>query len=432
MEQSTQAGEYGFIRDGKVYLKGFLDFPERQIGEVKDTEEAALAYFIQRFDIIKKKVEGLVNDIDEAQNKGSFLMKLLHLREQLGRFDAIGDFAPLYDMLQIKEDEIQTIIAKNREKNLEIKRALVSEAEQLQDSVDWKETAEKFKELKAKWLKTGAVEKEYEQETELKFNGILDSFFLRRKSFFEDKNKLVEEKIVKLEAIIQKAKDLIASDDVTNLDNKVKELQEEWQGVGSVPSAKSSELWKEFKTLKATLLKKSKKQKNNFKANKKGGREDFLQTNLKIKQQLCEEAKALAQLPNQEALERAKTLQSHWKETGPVPDEHRKVLTESFTTACDRIFETNYLLRVVHAKNHNYRNKTEKEQLNVKIAVLKDLIRKDEGELEIFENNFGNLNMTDQNLPMNKLLHSKLNSQKRKLQVKQQMLAELQEELKNM
>jgi hypothetical protein len=431
MGQSIQAGEYGFIRDGKVYLKGFLDFPERQIGEVKDTEEAALAYFIQRFDIIKKKVEGLVSDIDEAQNKGSFLMKLLHLREQLGRFDAIGDFSPLYQMLQEKEEEIQAIITKNREKNLEIKRALVTEAEQLQDSVDWKDTAEKFKELKAKWLKTGAVEKEYEEETELKFNQILDAFFLRRKSFFEDKNKLVEEKIVKLEAIIQKAKDLVAAD-ATNLDNKVKELQEEWQGVGSVPSAKSSELWKEFKVLKTTLLKKSKKEKNNFKVNKKGGREEFLQTNLKVKQQLCEEAKALAQLPNQEAVERAKTLQAHWKETGPVPDEHRKELAESFTTACDRIFETNYLLRVVNSKNHNYRNKTEKEQLNIRIAVLKDLIRKDESELEIFENNFSNLNITDQNLPMNKLLHSKLNSQKRKLQVKQQMLAEFQVTLKNM
>lgn len=432
MEQSTQAGEYGFIRDGKVFLKGFMDFPERQIGEVKDTEEAALAYFTQRFDIIRSKVEGLVNDIDQAQNKGSFLMKLLHLREQLGRFDALGDFAPLLEQLRQKEEEIQAIIAKNREKNLEIKRALVAEAELLKDSIDWKDTAEKFKELKSKWLKTGAVEKEYEEETEVRFNQILDQFFERRKNFFEDRSKLIEEKVEKLKAIIQKADSLLASNETFGLESQVKALQEEWKEVGSVPADKSAELWKEFKRLKDSLMKKAKKLKNNNKGPRKGGRDEFFQTNLKIKQQLCEEAKTLAQLPNQVAVERAKALQAHWKETGPVPEENRRELSETFTTACDRIFETNYLLRVVQAKNHHYSSKSEKEQLGIRIAVLKDLIRKDEGELEIFENNFGNLNISDQNLPMNKLLQSKLQSQKRKLRVKQQLLSEYQEALRNM
>ncbi len=432
MEDSTKAAIFGFIRDGKVYLKGFLDFPERQIGEVKDTEEAALTYFEQRFEIIKNKVEGLIKDIDEAQNKGSFLMKLLHLREQLTRFDAIGDFAPLYEQLVKKEEEIQSLIAKNREKNLEIKRALVEEARQFEESVDWKDGAEKLKELKAKWLKTGAVEKEHEEETEGQFNAILDNFFSRRKAFFEDRSKMQAEKVEQCEKLIAKAEGLLAAGTTYGLDAQVKTLQEEWKALGTLPSAQSNELWERFKKAKDSLVKLSKRNRNTKGKKPGGARPEFLQTNLRIKQQLCDEATALSEMPLAEAVDKAKVLQAKWKETGPVPDENRRDLTNTFTLACDRIFELNYLMRVVTSKNYTYKSKPEREQVLTQINVLRDLIRKDEGELAIFENNFGALTISDQNQPMNKLLHSKLNSQKRKLQVKQMLLAELQDKLKNL
>ena len=50
---------YGFIKDGKVYLKGFLDQEERVIGEVKEDEASTIRYFEERFRTVEQKVAQL-------------------------------------------------------------------------------------------------------------------------------------------------------------------------------------------------------------------------------------------------------------------------------------------------------------------------------------------------------------------------------------
>ncbi len=137
---------YGYIKDGKVFLKGFLGKSDREIGEVKEDEASTLSYFEARFEQIKEKVDKLKNDIQENQNKGSFLMKLIHLRDSLFESDALGDFIPLIEELNQQEAFLNEIILANRAKNLEVKKALILEAEALKNDTDWKETAEKLKE----------------------------------------------------------------------------------------------------------------------------------------------------------------------------------------------------------------------------------------------------------------------------------------------
>ena len=68
---------FGYIQDGKVFLKGFLGRPDRVIGEVKGDEASTLLYFETRFTQLKEKVAHLKAAIEENQNKGSFLMKLI-------------------------------------------------------------------------------------------------------------------------------------------------------------------------------------------------------------------------------------------------------------------------------------------------------------------------------------------------------------------
>ena len=53
MDGITLGNEYAYIKDGKVFLKGYLDMPDRQIGEVKRTDEEAFQYFTNRYDIEK-------------------------------------------------------------------------------------------------------------------------------------------------------------------------------------------------------------------------------------------------------------------------------------------------------------------------------------------------------------------------------------------
>ena len=116
---------YGYIKANKVYLKGFLDQEDRVIGEVKEDEASTLKYFEDRFQILKEKVAQLKINVEENQNKGSFLMKLIHLRNSLRQYDALGDFVPLIDELNQLEAYLEDIIRSNRKRNLEIKKSLI-------------------------------------------------------------------------------------------------------------------------------------------------------------------------------------------------------------------------------------------------------------------------------------------------------------------
>jgi predicted ribosome quality control (RQC) complex YloA/Tae2 family protein len=115
---------YGYITDNKVYLKGFLNQPDRVIGEVKEDEASTIKYFEDRFSSLLEKIEALKKDIEENQNKGSFLMKLIHLKDSLLEYDALGDFVPLIEELEKIQVSLEEIIKKNRERNLEIKRMI--------------------------------------------------------------------------------------------------------------------------------------------------------------------------------------------------------------------------------------------------------------------------------------------------------------------
>jgi len=155
---SSNYQEFGYTKDGKVFLKAYHTFPDRQIGEVKNTDDEALQYFANRFLHISQKVDKLIQDIEEATNKGSYLMKLIHMRQQLEIYDGLGDFMPLFAKLDEAEQYIQDLIDVNRSKNTEIKASLLAE---LQDSLsnisDWPTVNAKIKEIREKWLKTGSV-----------------------------------------------------------------------------------------------------------------------------------------------------------------------------------------------------------------------------------------------------------------------------------
>ena len=83
MENVTLMDEYGYVKDEQVFLKGYSQYPDRRIGEVKRTEQEAIDYFKNRFTIATSKVLQLAEEIETAQNKGSYLTKLVQLRKKL-------------------------------------------------------------------------------------------------------------------------------------------------------------------------------------------------------------------------------------------------------------------------------------------------------------------------------------------------------------
>lgn len=428
LEQNTST-EYGYVKEGKVYLKAYATYPDRQIGEVKTTNEEALAYFIRRFEFITGKVEALLADIEGALNKGSYLMKLLHMRGQLEQYDAIGDFMPLFHKLDEAEDSIRGLIDQNRVKNYEIKQALLQEwRDNLTEIKDWMEASAKAKEIREKWLKTGSVAKEHEAEIEGAFDEELNIFFQTRKVYFDERQRIMMERVEKYDKITQAARALAAPDQNPWHSYKaLNNLAEDWKAVGPVPKVHFEPLIKQFKQYKRSIMYALKKQR--LEKEKAKPVDPVLVENLARKEAMIQEVRGYEQIDLRIAFAKTKELQNTWRDIGNVPEHLKNDINNKFTYHCDRIFEMSYLMRTIYIQNRFFNSKPIKEQFSIKIQMLRDIIRKDETELQSMEAEFNLIPEYERRNPNHKPLYNKLNTQKRKLRVKYKLVEEMQTQL---
>ena len=420
MENASLVDEYGYVEDGKVFLKSYLNYPDRQIGEVKRTEQEALDYFKNRFTIAENKVAQLETDIAEAQNKGSYLTKLVQLRRKLLGFDALGDFPPLLDRLDAQEKILNELITVNQLKNLEIKRALIAEAEAIADSTEWRETADALQEIKTKWIKTGPVDKSLEAEVEGRFQELLDGFFQRRREFFNEQNKVIQERLDQYDELIRLAFRANRLGDLDAAFLEVRRLNNAWKQVGEVPIKKSGKLYKQFKKATSTFYAKYNEAKGIV-------IEPKIDPRVEQQMKMTEEAEKLAKAEDIFAsAERAKVLLNSWKEIRVPFKLQDKSINERFRAACDKIFELSYLHRVLARKYPAFELKSLPEQIRTKIREMEYLVKREKNDLQFALQDADGLDPTND---ADKQVLNKINTQKRKIAMKETILREFQKQL---
>lgn len=406
--------EYGFIKEGKVFRKAFLEFEERQVGEVKDDEQQSLNYFTERFTLAKGQVEEVERKINETENKGSYLMKVLHLKETLHEFDALGDFEQLYQTLDILEEQLTGFIRLNRAKNLQIKTALLAEMEEATKSSEWKSATEQVKEIQRKWIRTGAVEDDQKEDIEGQFKILLDAFFERRSEFYADLEKMMKEKEADYAEFLEKTRLLLAEKKPYNsLVETIRVLKEEWKGLGRIKKEVRDGFWRQFQEQIKTALAKSKKEK------KAQGTKDRGQG----KQSRIDFLKELEKL-NEEVLPKAnvKELKSQWKLLGKVGKEEMKQLQADFLFVLDQISEKQFLDSLTHKRLKGKATDSEKEKM--RIRVLYDLLNRDKAELSTFKENLEKFNTSS---GLDQLIEGKLEVQIRKVKVKEAIMEQLKQ-----
>lgn len=403
-----------------MYRKAQEGFPEKEIGEVKDTEEAALDYYEQRFRHLEEKVSQLEQDVHATTNKGSFLMKLLHMKETLPIYDGLGDFVSLQERLEKLEEHIQEVIEQNRRRNLEIKTALLEEGAQLQQVTNWKEASEFAKDLKMRWLKTGSLDPEHQEAYEEKFNRLIDDFFERRTAFFEDRNQMVNERVEKYEALIAKAKEIVAQMERRKAAAAIKALQGEWKEVGQVPAQKRTELWQELQNIVKPVFARQKPQAGG--ADRRDLYKPASPEALQAKQDLLQKLLEIDAY-DKHAVTKAQALQEEFKNVGFTGGAEGGAVNHRFYQNLGLIKEKHFLHKLAIGKNHDFAEKEEKEQAKIKLRLLRDLLSRDERELQNFKDNLSNLS-TGKNR-VNKMMDAKLRLQEKKVQVKRLLQEEL-------
>lgn len=420
MENASIMEKYGYVKDGKVFLKGYLEYPDRQIGEVKRTEQEAIDYFKNRFTIAEGKVTQLENEVEEAQNKGSYLTKLTQLRRKLINFDAIGDFIPLLEKLDKAEAYLSELILANQLKNLEIKRALIEDAKVAAAIPDWHKATDEIQEVKAKWIRTGPVDKEFQDEIENTFQEVLDSFFHRRREYFSEQNRIVQEKVDTYELLIKQTKTLSWSSDLDAAYQKAREIRTAWNNVGEIPPKKFFKINKAYRHFLKLFYDKYNLAKG-------------IEPKVRVDPRILEQQKLLEQAENHlkndpilVAADKTKVLLSKWKEIKVPFRLADKELAERFRSVCDKIFELGYLARVIQRKYPAFDMKSEEEQIRTQIREMEWLVKRERGDLEVAIQTMESMPRHDEE---DKAMMGRINIQKRKVAMKDKILKELNKKL---
>ena len=360
---------FGYVQDNLIYLKGESEGEGRQIGEVKeDNLDASVQYFVDKFKRLEEKIDDLENKINESDNKGSFLMKLLHMKNTLDEHCGLGDYATQKERLGKLETILNEVIEKNREKNTEIKRSLLAELEEALEITNWRDATDQVLDIKTRWIKTGSVKEDKKEEIEDTFQDKVDDFFDRKRAFEADQRLLTDNRIKKYRDILWKAKQVLRSGD-RNAKNQIKELQGKWRDVGNIPKMKYFPLQKDFKRICDDVFRAKPQRQRivrqipNYQLNE----------NLEKKQRLLERAKLLKQDPS---LDKANELKEKWKAVGPVPKEKNKELNDAFFDCISFVHEVIYLDRVAAERNEGWDSVPIMEQMKMKIEILSELLEK--------------------------------------------------------
>lgn len=138
--------------------------------------------------------------------------------------------------------------------NADKKRALIEQAKALQDSTEWKSTSDKLIALQKEWKTIGMVPKKLGDKLWNEFLTACNHFFEARNSANAGTRNEERTNLEKKRGIIEQLKAL-AENAGDNIQDKVRELIDEYNAVGHVPFKEKDKLCKEYHDILDKLYK---------------------------------------------------------------------------------------------------------------------------------------------------------------------------------
>jgi hypothetical protein len=145
-----------------------------------------------------------------------------------------------------------TLEAGRKEAN-KVKSEIVTQAKAIADSKDWTDTANKFRNLMAKWKSAPILERKEEQKLWKEFKLAQDVFFAARTAALsvmdEEHTKNLEAKKV----LAEKAEKILPITDIKSARNALKPIQEEWSKIGHVPRKDKEKIESRLKSVEEAI-----------------------------------------------------------------------------------------------------------------------------------------------------------------------------------
>lgn len=312
--------------DGTVFVKTAEG--ERSVGQYPEgTPEEALKFFTDRYDALAFEVHLLEQRIAAGKlspEEASSSVKTL--REQVADAHAVGDLTALTARL----DATAPVIAIQREarkvekaqrtaESRAEKDKIVAEAEKLAESNDWRNGANRLRELLDQWKALPRLDKPSDDALWRRFSSARTSYTRRRKAHFAEEHERRDGARVTKERLVKEAQALSGSTEWGPTAGRYRDLMRDWKAAGPAPRDVDDKLWQEFRGAQDAFFG------ARDAANAEIDRE--FAANAEVKEQLLVEAEALLPVTDLEAAKKAfRDLADRWDAAGKVPRDRMKDL----------------------------------------------------------------------------------------------------------
>ena len=286
--------------------------------------EEALAYFERKYEglvveigLLEKRVRTTDLSAKDAQ------VAIDHLREQVDAHHAVGDLASLKERLdalvatvESRREERKQQRAKQSEEARKAKEDLVTEAEQLAQSDQWRAAGERLRALVDTWKGLPRLDRKSDDELWHRFSHARSAFSKRRKAHFAQLDAQREDARRLKERLVAEAESLSSSQDWGPTAARYRELMSDWKAAGRAQREHEDDLWNRFRGAQDVFF-----------AARSGvfAERDAEQTeNLKLKEELAGEAEKLLPIGDLKTARAAfRSINERWEAIGHVPRDAR-------------------------------------------------------------------------------------------------------------
>jgi hypothetical protein len=326
-KQSSQASDWGRVtEDGTVFVR--TPDGERSVGQYPEgTAEEALKFFTDRYDALAFEVQLLEQRIGAGRlSPEEATSTIKALREQVVGANAVGDLTglaarldALAPLIAIQRDARRAEKAQRSAESRAEKDKIVAEAEKLAESNDWRNGANRLRDLLESWKALPRLDRATDDALWRRFSSARTTYTRRRKAHFAEEHERRDGARAVKERLATEAEALATSTEWGPTAGRYRDLMREWKAAGPAPRDVDDRLWQRFRAAQDAF----------FGARDAANAEldQEFAANAEVKEALLVEAEALVPVTDLEAAKKAfRDIADRWDEAGKVPRDRMKEL----------------------------------------------------------------------------------------------------------
>ena len=325
--QGNEGDSFGRVdADGTVYVR--LGGEERVVGQYPEgTPEEAMAFFTKRYDALAFEVQLLEQRVRSgAMSPDEATSSITRVSAQLAEPHAVGDITALIGRLNalkpvigLQREHRREERTKKVEESRARKTAIVAEAEKIAACTDWRNGANRLRDLLTEWKELPRLDKSADDELWHRFSGARTTYTRARKAHFAVVSEQRDGARVVKERLVKDAEALSDSTDWAGTSTKYRNLMSDWKAAGPAPKDVDDALWKRFRGAQDVF----------FGARDAANAEldQEFAANAEVKKALLVEAEALLPVTDLAAAKKAfRDISERWDAAGKVPRDDMKAL----------------------------------------------------------------------------------------------------------